>query len=452
MPSVTLVALPGCTAARVRFPPASGHGARSLQLGHDGAVSALAAPPPQVVVGAILEKKSGRRRLVAVLQAADQPHARLPSTPVAALEETGAALKRAVLEKTGCTAELEQIVDVSDVTRGGTHSVTIYWRLRFMSESERKPELKWLPPHEAVERVSAPEKAVLERAFPGGSKASEREPDDERRARHRLDGLRNELASLSARAGESWFPAAVRSLDSAARDLERGDTFGFWAHALAAQRHLLFSLDAPALEQRRQILLAEAQEKLSGWRRDAVKKLLTPPKDGAVPVACVVEAAAIRDEAGQNEHAKTAMLKDQVGTIALVLVALSMMLVWFNPLKAIVDKQHAPIDVPGLNLTGLVFLIGLLGGAISAVVPLKDSQAKRLPQLARDWQFQLLRPTVGGASALAICLLLGSGILTLPPATNMMLAAALAAGISERFLTGAVAQFLGGKDSEAKPQ
>lgn len=74
----------------------------------------------------------------------------------------------------------------------------------------------------------------------------------------------------------NWVDEANRLLDRAAR-LESSEA---WTYYQAAVRHAVDGLTPAAVWDEQEVLLAEAREKLGGWRRDAVMALLVEPAGG----------------------------------------------------------------------------------------------------------------------------------------------------------------------------
>ncbi len=392
---------------------------------------------PILSAGGVLEKGSGDERRVCVVRRQGHGDCVLPRGKVEAGEAVRDAVRRELKEETGCDVELVQLVQLTERFVEQRRKLTLYWRLKLVAEGRpsdapetSKPE--WLTVQGALDALThADEREVVRKAF-ALRRAAAAEPDELKRTRHRLELLENELKALKGALPEKHVEAAQTSLDSAARELDDGDAMGAWQHLLAAQRELLFAPGDERLEAQRVAILAEAGDKLPGWRREAVTRMLGV--QGKVAPEVVAAAAAIRDEHGQNEHAKSKLLKDQLGVLALLVFVLCAVLAAAGVLGS-------------ASKTGLLLGLGFLGGAMSAVVPLSSWRTKRIPDLTREWQFRLLRPTLGAASALGACLVLGSGLLgTTQPTEQVLMCFAFAAGFSERFLTNTIAQIGGGRD------
>jgi len=395
---------------------------------------------PILSAGGVLEKGSGSERRVCVVRRGQHGDCVLPRGKVEDGETVREAARRELKEEAGCDVELDQLVHLTERFVEQRRKLTMYWRLKLVAEGQptdapetSKPE--WLTVQAALDALTyADERDVLRRAF-ALKRAAQVEPDALKRARYRLELLENELKALQGTWPEAHAAAARTSLDSAARELDDGDAMGAWQHLLAAQRELLFVPSEEKLESQRVSILAEAADKLPGWRKEAVTRLLGV--QGKVKPEVVAAAALIRDEHGQNEHAKNKLLKDQLGMLALLVFVLCAVL-------AAAGVIGSPPQ------TAVLLGLGLLGGAMSAVVPLSSWRTKRIPDLTREWQFRLLRPTLGAASALGACLVLRSGLLglTAPASDQVLMCFAFAAGFSERFLTSTVAQLGGGGPAE----
>jgi hypothetical protein len=91
-----------------------------------------------------------------------------------------------------------------------------------------------------------------------------------------IETFRAEVRARAAAVPGSWVHEANGLLDQA-RELDSDEA---WTYYQAAVRHAVDGLTPAAVWNEQQILLAEAREKLSGWRRDAVTTLLIEPAGG----------------------------------------------------------------------------------------------------------------------------------------------------------------------------
>ncbi|MBL8957881.1 MAG: NUDIX domain-containing protein, partial [Myxococcaceae bacterium] len=327
---------------------------------------------PILSAGGVLEKGAGDERRVCVVRRTARRDCVLPRAKVNEGEVVRDAAERALLEEAGCKVALHELVQVAERFVQDQRKVTMYWRVTLVDEvtpggSSQAWKPEWLTPKAALEALSYDdEKDVLRKAL-ALRRSREDEGDELKRTRHRLELLENELKTVSGKLDAEHARSVRSSLDSAARELEASDVMGAWQHLLAAHRTLLYVPGEERLESARVMILAESSEKLPGWRREAVAKLLG--RQGKVTADVVAAAALIRDEHGQNEHAKNKLMVKQLGVLTLIIFGMCVLLAGLGVVDGSVEK------------TAKLFALGFLGGAMSAVVPLASWRSKRIPDL-----------------------------------------------------------------------
>jgi hypothetical protein len=361
----------------------------------------------------------------------------LPGAEAKAGDDLRVALARCVEDQTGCKVECGALVTAAH--RDDT--LTTWWLAKLVTDGGKA---KWLSWEEVLREVNdASDRDALRRVLPRAPPSYDPETYAECNARHRIEQLTNELHGYDAKS--PYHSSAELSLDSARAALAAHDVDGCWKHVQVAQRHMFGLMDAKVWPGKAAAILAEAKAKLPAWRAEAVKKAL----EGDVTAEKLSAAAALRDEHHQNEHAKVGIVKGQIGTLSVMLVLLCAALYGLDILGR--AEQPEGFEWKALNPTFFVMLLGFIGGTLSAVRPIKSIFNRRLPELAKDWQFTLLRPIVGMGSALGFCMILSSKLLTYQPSHTALFAFAFAAGFSERFLTSAIGQLSGEKDEKAQP-
>jgi hypothetical protein len=104
------------------------------------------------------------------------------------------------------------------------------------------------------------------------------------------------------------------------------------------------------------------------------------------------------------------------------------------------------VDHPALIMAATLF--GIMGASFSGILSIsKASMETKTPDLLMSGWFSLARPVVGALSALAVYALLTANVLQLgnSVAPGLILAAAVAAGFSERLVVNALSGLGGGK-------
>lgn len=261
-----------------------------------------------------------------------------------------------------------------------------------------------------------------------------------------------------------WLDGAERQLRDARRAVEDGDPEVGWQNLLQARRLLVHSYDTTREEGQRELraraaaVSAEAEEKLDGWRRDAVEELLAPPAGAHEPWTptpeAVYSATEILDAHHGNVHRRVALVRRQV--LALVLVEF----VGVLGVLAVATRWRSPFlaDAGSPALLVSVALFGLMGASAGRLVSLVGTSSPgKLPALAIDWWATVGRTLAGAAAALALYAFVHSGVVAVGGVgvddrafQALVLAVAFAAGFSERLLERAV-DALGGAGDRRPP-
>jgi hypothetical protein len=178
----------------------------------------------------------------------------------------------------------------------------------------------------------------------------------------------------------------------------------------------------------------EAKDKLKdSWRGESVQTLLRANnKLEVTPKAAAQEALFHLHSHFQNTYFQIYLLRRQVSILALVLAA--------AVLTTVVVAQGGHLyafDRSAETRVPLVVLFGFLGAALSAIMAARDTPGRtRIPEVHRSGISALIRPLIGGASALPVYALIQSELINVqiadsPEAT--ILAFAFFAGFSERW-------------------
>jgi hypothetical protein len=241
----------------------------------------------------------------------------------------------------------------------------------------------------------------------------------------------------------SWASHARMLLDHAAKAVEVGRTELAWKCFHEAQRMEIYGLqqlaargDAEPLRSRANYIANEAHQKLRGWRKETVKRLLGSPESPRddFTVAQITESHLILTESFANTYHKLRAQRWQVGLLSAV--AIVALVTWLALGGFQLLAANAAATLPRV-LLGSIVLFGVLGAAISGILSLVRSESGTIPQQLVAWTGTLARLVVGAVAALIVFLTIDK-IVGQPVAPRLILLQSFAAGFSERLLTAAV--------------
>ncbi len=258
-----------------------------------------------------------------------------------------------------------------------------------------------------------------------------------------VESARSELTKMIADpavATGAWSSEAKSLLDRASQETLSGDLDCGWRFLHEAQRQTLFGFDLDRLLAQKLALRSEAEEKLQGWRKIAVSKLLDGVPDDA-PLerqrTAVREATRIRDEHSDNVYFRFRLLRRQMVVISGALFTLVILFLF-----ALANEPGLGEALRTRELTMPMFwvamLLGGMGACFSALLTFATSSTElRIPaHLAGVW-ITATRPLIGAVSGAVALLLLKSGLMNLPADATPWIAPFLF-GFSERLVMGAI--------------
>ena len=271
---------------------------------------------------------------------------------------------------------------------------------------------------EAVERPT-PRRSFLSRLRRGLPFRSQ----SHRRLQSSLEVFSKELDVLAGTAAEPWAAAARDLLEESRRALGDHDPERGWQSFFAAQRLSLQGLKTQEeLTAKARPVLAEAESKLKGWRKQAVAHLLAKAESGP-DVFTLALAQQTLHEHYTNEYEKLRSIRRQ--TRLLCLIALAALL--------------AILGLPEAAFKGSVILYGVLGAAFSGVLSLANASEERMPQLLLHLSAAMARVSLGAVAAYVVFTFVDGEIVPFQAQNqNAILALSFAAGFSERLLVRAV--------------
>jgi hypothetical protein len=142
----------------------------------------------------------------------------------------------------------------------------------------------------------------------------------------------------------------------------------------------------------------------------------------------------VRDEDARNTHRRTRMFRAHVVSLMLIVAVVVLALL----LVAIFVPVKGPVSVSNERLWVYGFLLGSLGGALSALQRTTSRAGRgRLPELQQHKVWMWSRPVAGGAAGLVSVPLALAGVIPIEHTVEALLATAFVAGFSERLIVRA---------------
>jgi hypothetical protein len=217
-------------------------------------------------------------------------------------------------------------------------------------------------------------------------------------------------------------------LERAKKAYGSNDLHGGWSLLLEAQRNEIGALSDEQRQAKALALRAEAAEKLRGWRKETILKLLSG--QAGLSVDQLKEATQLRNEHFHNQYHKLDLAREQLFVLTGILAAALVGLV--------VILAGGRLRIGELDWLDLVILmvLGAVGGALSAVRSLTGRPERRIPDQLADWPVTALRPLLGAAAATGVALLVQAGVVSFGGSEERelaLLAVAFLAGFSERW-------------------
>jgi hypothetical protein len=358
--------------------------------------------------------------------------------------------------------------------------------------SEEVDNLEWLTPKEARERLTyADEKNLISQIY-GNNQPPRRNVMTRSLAgwwsriwcrlfgSPQLNRLANALDEYEVRwkcrmqrAGGPSRNTCEQAVDEclarAKRALQEFDLDSGWQSLHTAQSLEIWSYDDDEVLKARRVVYEEAT-KLSGWRREAITKLVGSAfyeecdepdaaqdsqkevrkyrkKDGGTLRRELYQATLVKNEDFNNLYYKIGVrgrnLKIAFFTLSVIVVGLPF--IWGWVLRNALGLQVTTVDwrrIVAIELTGI------FGASFSVASSLtKSSVDEKIPQQMLGSVVTWMRPMMGAAAALVAYPLFKAGVLPAiisadPNSTLAAFVVAFVAGFSERFIIGAVGAIL----------
>lgn len=217
-----------------------------------------------------------------------------------------------------------------------------------------------------------------------------------------------------------------------------------WDCLAQFDRHIVFLLGPAERAVLWESLKAEAEKKLDGHRKEAVKELGrkasaaldSGAKDATPPAEVVSEVMRLLHTTSQNTYLKIDQLRRQIDYAGVLLIVLVVALLVGTVARIQMGWSG---DVDGSLLLGT--LMGLIGGVLSLAfsVTRTDVTAK-IPAMRVSFEVARIRPFIGAAIALPVIMIFESGVINIPGAQKYWIAAVACflSGFSERWFLGLV--------------
>ena len=277
----------------------------------------------------------------------------------------------------------------------------------------------------------------------------------QRRLRAAITSLREKLNGMTPMPNvqdpaqkPAWVRAASALLDMAEKKSKEGNKAleEGWQFFFEAHRMHLIGLNREALDAVAKALAIEVEKKLSSsWRGTAALSLLTQnPKGGPpLPLANIMQAMEIRDEHSGNVYRRLDLVLHQMKFLVVVLVFI------VASLYGIIARMFGgkvplagEIESGSLQMFSLLFLFGMLGGALSTALTLARSPSRSpLPDQFLERWVAFMRPLLGGVAATVVYiafLALDASIDIKGNRGATFIALAIASGFSERLVLSAM--------------
>ena len=378
------------------------------------------------------------------------------------------AALREVKEETGCDAKITGFAGTIEYMVEATPKLVAFWHmvpevLHPFQPNEEVKQILWLTPRDAIRKVDySEEKSLLSKACLGSKRGLierlHRYWGSVTSKRSGLARIGGNLKAYSTELGRAiqvhgnmepanmaWAECAQRLLSKAEGAVDEGNLDEAWKCFLSAQRVEILGIeDSKDLESRTIVLRNEAG-KLNEWRRKATLELIgssDSPKEG-IERSQLYRAALLRDEHYHNQAYKMGLLRSQLGMLSTALVVILVSLfIYLDDLPFIDGKGLPGVDELCLSNVLLgVILFGLLGGTLSAIIPIgKSAVLLRIPEVIAGFWITLMRIALGAGSALVVYVFLEARFLgivqpdLIGKSLYTVFAISFIAGFSERLI------------------
>jgi hypothetical protein len=311
--------------------------------------------------------------------------------------------------------------------------IRAYWTARFEqagSPGEETGPFRWVSPKKAAKRLADPDDLralsacmTADSSFLGlqGRAAALRwfhrifvSPK-----RMRLIGeLRRTETRLSAYQLKGiWGPpyqAALSFFSKALTAFYQHDFEGSWKCLFEARRLELAIMKPNELAAERLAIEEEGRTKLNGWRSAAFKRIIKEAEKED-KIEYLDRALSLIADSQETRFYNISLMRMQANLMACVLILLSIMfLIFSSQLTGLQESLPEKGNLGGNHYWTILlssFLLGSMGACVSALMSFSQPQTLRVPDRLMDFIITLVRPVIGGASALVSTFFFLSGII-----------------------------------------
>jgi hypothetical protein len=192
------------------------------------------------------------------------------------------------------------------------------------------------------------------------------------------------------------------------------DYEGSWKCLWEVRRLELSIMEPNELAAHRVEIEEEGRIKLNGWRAAAFKRLLKDA-DKEKTLDYLNHALSLIADSQETKFYNISLMRMQANLMASLLIIISIIFLAFSTqLSGLQEPLSEKGDLSGNHYwTMLVsaFLLGSMGACVSALMSFSQPQTLRVPDRLMDFIITLVRPVIGGASALVSSFLFLSGII-----------------------------------------
>ncbi len=242
--------------------------------------------------------------------------------------------------------------------------------------------------------------------------------------------------------GEAPYKAALFMFSKALSAFYQQDYEGSWKCLADVSRLEFFLMDKGELGAQRVIIEEQGKAKLNGWRADAFRRVMKKFDDTETP-ELLGQALGLISDSQETKFFSISLMQRQANLVSLLLIVLSaaflLVAVRFSNLQK--PLSDGIPSASGGYWTPLIgsFLLGAIGACVSALISFSQRQVMRIPDRLMDFIITLVRPVIGGASALISTFLLLSGVIHIAqPTLAFLFVVAFAFGFSERLVINTI--------------
>jgi hypothetical protein len=207
------------------------------------------------------------------------------------------------------------------------------------------------------------------------------------------------------------YKAALSFFAKALTAFYQHDYDGSWKCLSEVRRLELSIMEPDELAACRVEIEEEGRTKLNGWRATAFKKLLRDSEKERT-IDYLYRALGLISDSQETKFYNIHLISMQANLMACLLIIISIAFLAFS--TQLTGLQEPLSEKSGNHYWTILvsaFLLGSVGACVSALMSFSQPQTLRVPDRLMDFIITLVRPVIGGASALVSSFLFLSGII-----------------------------------------